>query len=270
MQQTKKHQSFIIAVASGKGGVGKSLVTVNTAEVLVQMGYKVAVVDADLGLSNCAALINESVPGTVMDVLRDRSSMDEVFLETEGGYTLVTGADEPDSDTLDWSVMYPTLDSVLRRLRQENDFILIDTPAGATDLSFWALDRADMGMLIVVGEPTAISDVYRFCKFVLDVDPTYPFGAVVNFAESDEDAQNVLHRFNTIVNHFMKREFPFLGYIPMDEMMRKSVTDQFPIARSDIEGDLVNEFKYIASALVGLANKHYTPNNSRSKEVDAS
>lgn len=265
----KKNKSFIVAVASGKGGVGKSLLTVNTAEILVQMGYRVAVVDADLGLSNCAALINESVPGTVMDVLEEKSSIDDILKQTDGGYTLVTGADEPDSDTLDWSIMYPTLDAVLRKLRLEHDFILIDTPAGATDLSFWALDRADMGLLIVVGEPTAISDVYRFCKFVLDVDPTYPFGAVVNFAESEEDAQNVLHRFNTIVNHFMKREFPFLGYVPMDDMMRKSVTDQFPVARSDVEGDLVNEFKYIASALIGLARKHYAPGDVRSQEMNA-
>jgi len=259
------NQSFIIAVASGKGGVGKSLATINTAEVLVQMGYKVAVVDADLGLSNCAALLNESIPGTVLDVMKERAEIDEILLETEGEFTLVTGADEPDTDMLDWSVLYPSLDSVLRRLRAENDFILIDTPAGASDLSFWALDRADMGMLIVVGEPTAISDVYRFCKFVLDVDPTYPFGAVVNFAESEEDAQNVLERFNTIVNHFMKREFPFLGFIPMDETVRQSVNDQIPIARSHPDNYITKEFKYIASALVGLANKNQNIGGMKSK-----
>jgi flagellar biosynthesis protein FlhG len=253
MLNKRPNQSFIVAVASGKGGVGKSLLTVNTAEVLVQMGYKVAVVDADLGLSNCAALVNESIPGTVMDVMQGRSSIDDIILKTEGNYTLVTGADEPDADTLDWSVLYPTLDAVLRKLRMEHDFVLIDTPAGASDLSFWALDRADMGILIVVGEPTAISDVYRFCKFVLDVDPTYPFGAVVNFAEDEEDAQHVLHRFNTIVNHFMNREFPFLGFVPMDDQVRKSVNNQFPIARSHPDSYITNEFKYIASALVGLS-----------------
>lgn len=256
MLQRKLKQSFIVAIASGKGGVGKSIVTINTAEMLVQLGYKVAVVDADLGLSNCAALLNESIPGTVMDVKKGKASIDEVILQTEGGFTLVTGADEPDADALDWSVLYPTLDAILRKLRMENDFILIDTPAGASDLSFWALDRADMGMLVVVGEPTAISDVYRFCKFVLEVDPTYPFAAVVNFAEDEQDAQNVLKRFNTIVRHFMNREFPYLGFIPLDDQIRKSVQDQLPIVRSNPDHDVAQEIKFVASALVGLSKKN--------------
>lgn len=258
MIQRKFKQSYIVGIASGKGGVGKSIVTVNLAETLVQMGYRVAVVDADLGLSNCAALINESIPGTVMDVMNGKSSITEIILETDGGYSLVTGADEPDVDVLDWSVVYPTLDQVLRKLRTENDFILIDTPAGASDLSFWALDRADMGLLVVVGEPTAISDVYRFCKFVLEVDPTYPFAAVVNFAEHEEDAQNVLKRFNTIVNHFMNREFPYLGFVPMDDLVRKSVSDQLPITRSNKDYHVSKEIQFIASALVGLSQKKKT------------
>lgn len=253
MIKRKFKQSYIVGIASGKGGVGKSIVTINLAEKLVQMGFRVAVVDADLGLSNCAALINESIPGTVLDVMNGKSTIDEIILETDGGYSLVTGADEPDVEILDWSVLYPTLDQVLRKLRLENDFILIDTPAGASDLSFWALDRADMGLLVVVGEPTAISDVYRFCKFVLEVDPTYPFAAVVNFAEDEDDAQNVLKRFNTIVNHFMNREFPYLGFVPMDELMRKAVSDQLPITRSHPDHQVSKEIEFVASALVGLS-----------------
>ena len=264
----KLNQSFIVAITSGKGGVGKSIATVNIAEMLSHLGYRVAVVDADLGLSNVAALINESIPGTVLDVMQNRSTVEDIILKTEGGYSLVTGADEPDADILDWSVLYPTLDNVLRKLRMENDFILIDTPAGASDLSFWALDRADMGILVVVGEPTAISDVYRFCKFVLEVDPTYPFAAIVNFAEDDDDAQNVLKRFNTIVNHFMKREFPFLGFIPMDEMVRKSVGDQIPIVRSNIDSYVSQEIKYIATTLVGLSKKNTIPEGFKNLKLN--
>lgn len=267
MMQRKFNQSYIVGIASGKGGVGKSIVTVNLAETLVQMGYRVAVVDADLGLSNCAALINESIPGTVMDVMNGKSTISEIILETDGGYILVTGADEPDADVMDWSVLYPTLDQVLRKLRTENDFILIDTPAGASDLSFWALDRADIGLLVVVGEPTAISDVYRFCKFVLEVDPTYPFAAIVNFAENEDDAQHVLKRFNTIVNHFMNREFPYLGFVPMDDLVRKSVADQLPIVRSNPDSHVSKEFNYVASALVGLSQKKigFSPIKASSK-----
>lgn len=254
MLHRKLNQSFIIAVASGKGGVGKSLVTINLAETLVKMGKSVAVIDADLGLSNCAQLANEKVPGTVMDVMRGSTKIDQIITQTEGGFSLVTGSDEPDPDNLDWSVLYPSMDSVIRTLRSKHDYIIIDTPAGATDLSFWALDRADMGILVVVGEPTAISDVYRFCKFVLQVDPTYPFSAVVNMAENEQDAQNVLQRFNTIINHFMKREFPYLGFVPLDDVVRKSVQSQVPVVRSEPDHGVSREIRYIAEAVVGISS----------------
>jgi flagellar biosynthesis protein FlhG len=256
MLHRKINQSFILAVASGKGGVGKSLVSINLAESLVKLGQRVAVIDADLGLSNCAQLLNEKVPGSVMDLMRGNADLDSLITTTEGGFELVTGSDEPDPDNLDWSILYPSLDSVIRKLRTDHDFIIIDTPAGATDLSFWALDRADMGILVVVGEPTAISDVYRFCKFVLQVDPTYPFSAVVNMAEDEADAQNVLKRFNTIIHHFMKREFPYLGFVPRDEVVRKSVSAQVPVVRSDPEHHVTQEIKYIAEAVLGISRKN--------------
>ncbi len=251
----KLHKSYIVAFASGKGGVGKSLATVNTAEILQSMGYRVAILDADLGLSNCATLLNETTPGTVMDIMKKHAAPEQIMQKTESGITLVTGADEPSIDHIDWSALYPSLDQVLRRLRSDHDFVLIDTPAGASDLSFWALDRADLGLLVVVGEPTAIADVYRFCKFVLEVDPAYPFAAIVNFANDEDDAREILDRFNSIVHHFMNRRFPYLGFIPMDELIRQSVVDQKPFVRIDPDATMVEEVRYIAEALIGLSKQ---------------
>ena len=120
--------SFIAATASGKGGVGKTMATVNMAESLAAQGYRVALIDADLGLSNCAALLNEQVPATAMDVLREQSYVPDLFHTTESGITLVTGADEPDPHIPDWSLLYPVMDEIIRHLRSSHDFILIDTP----------------------------------------------------------------------------------------------------------------------------------------------
>ncbi len=253
--ENKLHQSYIVAFASGKGGVGKSLATVNTAETLQSMGYRVAILDADLGLSNCATLLNETTPGSVMDIMKKHARVEQITQKTESGITLVTGADEPSLVHVDWSVLYPSLDLVLRRLRNDHDFVLIDTPAGASDLSFWALDRADLGMLVVVGEPTAISDVYRFSKFVLEVDPAYPFAAIVNFANDEDDAREILDRFNSIVNHFMNRRFPYLGFIPMAESIRQSVLDQKPFVCTESESRASEEVRYIAEALIGLSKQ---------------
>lgn len=245
--------SFIVATASGKGGVGKTMATVNIAESLAAEGHKVALIDGDLGLSNCAALLNEQVPASALDVLKEKSYVSDLFQTTESGITLVTGADEPDPHIDDWSLLYPVLDEIIRKLRSNHDFILIDTPAGASDLSLWALDRSDLCTLILADEPTVISDVYRFCKFVMEIDPAYPFATIVNFAEDESGARSTAARFNSILNHFMERELPFMGYIPATEEIRKSINRQTPVTKLYPDSLVTKEFRYIAQTLSSIS-----------------
>jgi len=250
--------SFIVATASGKGGVGKTMATVNLAESLTKQGYDVAIIDADLGLSNCAALLNEQVPASALDVLQERSYVSDLFRNTSSGITMVTGADEPDPHIEDWALLYPVLDEIIRKLRINHDFILIDTPAGASDLSLWALDRSDLCTLILADEPTVISDVYRFCKFVMEIDPAYPFATIVNFAEDEADARNTATRFNSVLEHFMGRELPFLGYIHTGDRIRDSISQQTPAVRLYPDSQVSQEFAYIAQTLSGIAQSGST------------
>ncbi len=245
--------SFIVSTASGKGGVGKTMATINMAESLAAEGRKVALIDADLGLSNCAALMNEQVPATALDVLKEQSYVSDLFQTTESGITLVTGADEPDPHIQDWSLLYPVLDEVIRKLRSNHDFILIDTPAGTSDLSLWALDRSDLCTLILADEPTVISDVYRFCKFVMDIDPAYPFATIVNFANDESGARSTASRFNTVLDHFMGRDLPFLGQIPASDEIRDSIKQQVPVTTLHPEAIVTQEFKYIAQTLISIS-----------------
>jgi flagellar biosynthesis protein FlhG len=245
--------SFIVSTASGKGGIGKTMATVNMAESLVAEGHKVALIDADLGLSNCAALMNEQVPATALDVLREQSYVDDLFQTTGSGITLVTGADEPDPHIRDWSMLYPVMDEVIRKLRSNHDFILIDTPAGTSDLSLWALDRSDLCTLILADEPTVISDVYRFCKFVMDIDPAYPFATIVNFADDASGARSTASRFNSILNHFMDRDLSYLGYISASDEIRDSIRQQVPVTKLHPDSLVTQEFRYIAQTLIGIS-----------------
>ena len=251
------NSSFVIATASGKGGVGKSVTTVNCANVLHKAGYKTAIIDADLGLSNCATLLNEQVSATALDVLNEKVYLEDVIQTTEQGITLVTGADELDAHINKYSVLYPVIDEALRTLSRTHDFILIDTPAGASELSLWALDRSDLCLLILVDEPTVISDVYRYCKFILDIDPSYPFGAIVNFGKDDKNSRDTLHRFNKILSHFKNRNIPYFGYIPAHNSVKDAVRNQRPISDNS-EAEVFREIQYIAQMIVGYANKKST------------
>ncbi len=242
-------QPFIIATVSGKGGVGKSMASVNIAGTLQNMGYSVGLVDADIGMSNCATLLNEQTDATVMHWVRGECGLEDLPHDSDG-LTLVTGSDEPGQNDRDLELLMEAMDQVLIAMAEDYDIIVIDTPAGSGELSLWALDRAQLGMILLVDEPTAISDVYRFCKYILSIDPTYPFASVVNFASDETTASSIHHRFNTILQYFMNQEISYLGFIPDSDLIRRSVQKQTPVTRLEPDSMENREFQFIAHNII--------------------
>lgn len=228
-----KRTSTVLTIASGKGGVGKSVVAVNLAETLVQRGHRVALLDADVGQGACAVLMNEAPAHTAADLVRLDASVDDVCHTTAGGVTLIQSAREPSCFTTDQQtrVLHLSLDEVLRAARRDHEFILIDTPAGTSGTVRWALDRADFSALVLVGEPTAIADAYRLAKLVWTTDATYPLGSIVNFAESAAEAESVAARFATITDRFVSQQPAHLGWVPFSKAVRTSVQEQTPAVR---------------------------------------
>jgi len=244
-----------IAFASGKGGVGKSVVTVNLAETLARNGHSVALIDADLGHSDSHILLNEAPDTTVLDTVREAAPRRAALHETEVGITLVQAASRPHKrDQTAGGALYDAMDELLSHLREEHDYVLIDSPSGTQGPVRWSLDRADLGALILVGEPTAVADAYRLVKLLWTADPDYPLGLIVNFADDEADAQSIAERFNTITDRFLDQSPSILGWVPFAHDVRQSVSEQTPIVRT--EGP-------VRKALAGLAHtvvhRQYAP-----------
>ncbi len=189
-----------IAVVSGKGGVGKSLVAVNLALTWANQGFRVALVDADIDQGSCALLLGSC---EAVDLIA------------------------PDaSETLDLPLVY--LDEKLAAVGTLYDYIVLDASAGVGPTVRWALDRADAGLLVVVDEPTAVADAYSLCKLVWSHDPHYPLGAAINMADSEGEATDVLTRFSALTEHFLDRKILYAGWVPFSSEIRRSVRDQEP------------------------------------------
>lgn len=253
-QPTTTNQPFILTITSGKGGVGKSMFSVNIAELLGRSGYRVALIDADIGLSNCATFLNESAVATVTDWIDGNARMDELLQETEW-ITLITTSDQPDSHSFNPEQLMNALDQVTLRLMETYDFIIIDTPAGAGEITLWALDRADLSTLILVDEPSAISDVYRLCKYVFSIDPAYRFAGIVNFAKSESTALNTHERFNNILDYFLNQNISYLGHFPYSEDIRETIKNQETLCNGAKDPLLLSELEFIAQNIVSYANK---------------
>lgn len=223
--------STVLAVVSGKGGVGKSVVVVNLAETLAAEGKRVAIVDADFGQSACSVLLNEAPAATMMDLVRYTAEIDAVRHETEAGITLIEATTEPEESFSREQDLFARLDDLLADLRSDHDFILIDAPAGLEGSVRWAIDRADLSAVILVGEPTAIADAYRLTRLIWSSDPSYPIGTIVNFADSKADASGVAERFSEITERFIGQVPNYLGWVPFSATVRHSVTQQKPAVR---------------------------------------
>ena len=242
-----KQYPTTVAIVSGKGGVGKSIVAVNMAEMLTTMGHRVALIDVDFGQGACAVLLNESPPACVLEYTRLTVRRDEVAHRTRCGISLVEAVDTAGRIGKDLQRLYDTLDELLDELRLTHDFILIDAPAGTDGAVRWALARADLGVLVLVGEPTAISDAYRLARMVWEIDPDYPLAAVVNFADTETEARSVAERFGKVTTHFTGRATKYLGWVPFSAQIRRSVSQQEPAVRA--EGPVRNAFLAMAENL---------------------
>ena len=244
---------LVLAVVSGKGGVGKSTLAVNLAEALADAGRSVALLDADLGQSSCATLMNEEPPASVVAASRGAVALERSFHATASGVTLVHGGSSPGPDDPP-EPLYHALDRALEAAAQSHDIVLIDAPAGIGRTVLWALDRADAGVLVLVGEPAAVQGAYALAKTVWQSDPAYPFLSVVNAADTDAEAEQTATRFADLTRQFVGQAPSALGWVPYDAQIRSAARAQVPAVRrsSGLRASLVGLAAQLAPLLPAL------------------
>jgi flagellar biosynthesis protein FlhG len=219
----------IITITSGKGGVGKTNVSVNMALAYARLGKKVVVLDADLGLANVNVMLNMIPKYNLYHVIRKQKTMKEILVETEYGISIVAGASGfskianlTESERQYFIDELETLSSA--------DIIIIDTSAGVSSnvLDFVAI--ADDTVIITTPEPTAITDAYGMIKIIATEINSLNMGLklVVNRARNVTDAKKVADRMTKIASQFLNLKVDYLGFIYDDSMVSQAVLRQRP------------------------------------------
>lgn len=223
----------VIAVTSGKGGVGKTNVTVNLAVALSRKGKKVVILDADFGLANIDVLLGIVPNYTLLDLIYDRKSIYEVLTDGPENIKFLSGGSGVEElIRLDRNQLRKFVANI-NLLDKLFDVILIDTGAGLSRNVMSFILAADEAILVTTPEPTAITDAYALVKVVSRRDHKKQIKILVNKAESNKEAENVANKLCVVSEKFLSLKLLKLGYILYDENVTKSVKQQKPFILYD-------------------------------------
>ncbi len=219
----------VIAVASGKGGVGKTNIAANAAIRLSQLGRRVVLVDADLGTANVDVIMNVSAPFDLSHVLRGERTLDEIAVQFGPRLRLLVGASGLNGAADLSAAGREELVAAFSRLCCDCDFLLIDCGAGISRNVVGFACAADELLLVTTPEPTAMTDAYALLKVLGRGDGRPEVGLVVNQVESQREAQETADRFGAVAARFLCTPVDCAGRIPRDRCVSEAVRRRVPL-----------------------------------------
>jgi flagellar biosynthesis protein FlhG len=247
----------ILAVTSGKGGVGKTSLSVNLAIALTQRRQRVTLMDADLGLANADVLCGLS-PTTRLDSVvasgSSKRSLRQIAVQAPGGFRLVPGsvgvarmADLPES-------MRQELLDGLAELEQDSDLVMIDTGAGLSEGVTSFVRNADLAMVVVTPEPTSIADSYAIIKLVRTTpvaEGQHPprIAIAVNNAVDENEAHQVRAKIAGTCRKFLGFEPRMLGWVRRDELVPNAVKARTPLLLGAPESGVASDIRNLAESI---------------------
>lgn len=221
-------RASVIAITSGKGGVGKTNIAVNLAIKLSMAGKSVVLLDADLGLANADVICNIDLPANLSHVIARRKDLDDVLVKAPGGFSLIGGAsglarmaDLTDADR-------QRIVTALAELEQKADVILIDTGAGISPNVLAFTRAADHVLVVTTPEPTAITDAYAVVKVITRDNADRRISLLVNQARNANEARVVHERIAKVARQFLSVSVFDAGHIPADEQVALAVRKRTP------------------------------------------
>lgn len=228
----------VITIASGKGGVGKTNVTVNLAIALASQGKKVTILDADLGLANIDVMLGLHSKKNLSHVMKGECDLEEILLDGPMGIKIIPAS----SGVKNMAEMTPAehagLISAFSQLSHDIDVLLVDTAAGISD-SVVSFSRAAQEVLVVVcDEPASITDAYALIKLLSKEQDVFKFHILANMVSGPQQGRDVYDKLSKVSSQFLDVALEYIGHVPHDEHLQKAIKRQkavveaFPRSRS--------------------------------------
>ena len=236
----------VIAVTSGKGGVGKTNVSVNLAVAMSDAGRRVMLLDADLGLANVDVLLGLQPECNLSHVINGERTLEEIILNGPSGVMVVPAASGVKRLAELSTIENAGLIRAFSELNHDVDTLIIDTAAGINE-SVTSFSRAAQGVLVVVcDEPASITDAYALIKVLsLDYD-TQHFRVLANQVQSAQEGRDLFNKISRVTDRYLDVTLEFIGVVPHDDYLRKAVRKQRAVVQAYPRSRSALAFKNLA------------------------
>lgn len=218
----------IYSVVSGKGGVGKTNFSINLGIKLQQMGKKVLIIDADIGMTNANIMLGIDTPLNLSELLEGRSTLEEIISKGPEGLDLISGGSDLFlMEQLDGDKQRAIIDSLEKLERY--DIIIIDNGAGISKHSLTFSTFANEIILVTTPEPTALMDAYRILKVTSSYNLKDRAKIVINQVHDTQQGEEAYNKLLLTANQFLNLELENMGYIFNDIRVNRSIMEQVPV-----------------------------------------
>lgn len=241
----------VLTITSGKGGVGKTNFTINLAISLSNLGYKVIIFDADIGLANVDIALGIVPKYTIADILYNGKEIVEILEKGPNDIKIISGGSGiRELMDLDQSKL-EKLSYELSKLESLADFILIDTGAGVSNTVLSFVNAANEVILVTTPEPTSLTDAYVMLKALSVNGNKKKLHVVINKVEDNKEANEVYLKLNKVVDRFLKVKIEHLGFIYASKLVTDSIMNQKPYTLMYPNSKITSKINGIAMKLLG-------------------
>ncbi|MFT6917793.1 MAG: flagellar biosynthesis protein FlhG [Cognaticolwellia sp.] len=222
----------VIAVSGGKGGVGKTNVSLNTAISLAKLGKRVLVLDADLGLANVDVMLGLRVKRNLSHVLSGECELDDIIIQGPAGINIIPATSGTQSMVDLTPAEHAGLIRAFSDMQTKFDILIVDTAAGISDMVLSFCRASQDVLLVVCDEPTSITDCYALMKLLSRDHGLFKFKVLANMVRSPNEGKNLFAKLAKVTDRFLDVTLELVAVIPYDDNIRKSVRKQQAIVEA--------------------------------------
>ena len=242
----------IIGIASGKGGVGKTTVSVNLAVTLASLGKKVMIFDADLGLANAQLALGCRTPYNFSHVLSGEKTLSEIIVEGPMGVKLVPGASGMQHMASLNSTATAGIVQAFSEIEVDLDYFIVDLAAGLSDTVMTFMRACQHRFIVLKNEPSSIADAYGTIKVMIQEYQLDHISLIPNGVVSQNEGEQLYGSINSVIQNFLGSQVGYLHSISQDEMVLRAIKASQPLISFAPSSIATRDFKALAKVVLSL------------------